>query len=207
MKKKIIYLVLATLLNQGLLLAQSDTLITKFNKHKNSFRLGIGIANQGTGDQVSLLYQNGYLRKLNKYFELGLGLSFFNYHAKAYPNFMDPSIVKDDFTQIATFDVLLNFLIIDFNRQVLKLGAGYSLEKINMIAWTGAQYFYDENYNYIGAEYIVEKVYDYQNSLLINVEYGFRFSPHFTTSVSGRYYSEGEYITLASLGLNFYYTF
>ncbi len=194
-------------LNHTTFFAQNDTLSFKSSEYKNSFHLGAGYGIQGAGDQVSILYQGGYQRKLNKYFEMDFGLSYFQYKGFTNINVYEPSVVKEEKTSIVTIDLLLNFLIIDFNRHILKLGTGYSLQKIELTAWAWTQYYYDDNYNYLYATYGTKNVDNFIGSLIINIEYGYRFLPHWAVSINGRYYSENKYISLASLGLNFYYTF
>lgn len=206
MKKTNIFFIIIVLFSQALS-AQKDSTIIKYNKIKNSIRIGAGYCIQGNGDQVNVLYKTGYQRKLNNYFELDLGMAYFNYEGFDYPNYYEPEVTIKSSTSILNFDLVLNLLIINFNKHILKLGAGYSLQKINLTAWSGTHYYFDDNYNYSHAVYTIKTANDFKSSIIVNVEYGYMVLPHLTATIYGKYYSENELVSLASLGLNFYYTF
>jgi len=207
MKKKFFYLFLISFFYQAITFAQSDTLKSDYNIYKNSFSMGAGYCIQGFGDQVSVLYQTGFQRKLNRFFELGIGIDYFHYKEEVHPNYYEPDIVKIDHTYIWSFNLLMNFLIIDFNRHILKLGVGYSVKKVDLFRWRGGTYYFDENRNYTGVEYVTTDFDGFDNGMLLNLEYGYRISKHFSISVAGKLFAEGEYTGLSSLGLNFYYSF
>jgi hypothetical protein len=205
--KKISCLIIIIAINQMILSAQTNSDGIKENDFKNSFRLGVAIATQGTGDQVGVLYQLAYQRKITKYFELDLSTNYFNYNELVHPNYYEPDIVKKNITSIVTFDLLLNLLIIDFNKQILKLGTGYSFRYTDLFAWNGAQYYFDENYHYSYAKYVINDINGWDGGIIVNIEYGYRIFPHFATTISAKYYAEDKYISLAGLGVNFYYSF
>ncbi|MCF6243347.1 MAG: hypothetical protein L3J74_18670 [Bacteroidales bacterium] len=206
MKKKILLFIAIVFFSQ-MLSAQKDSTTIKFNKLKNSFRIGLGYCIQGFGDQTNMLYQSGYQRKLNTYFEFDLGMTYFDYKGFVHPNFYEQEVAFENSTSIRTFDLMINFLIIDFNKHILKLGTGYSLQKVNLTAWSATYYYFDDNYNYTYADYVIKTVNDFIGSIVVNAEYGYRFFPHFSTTIYAKYYSENKYISLASIGLNLYYTF
>lgn len=206
MEKRFNLLIIIALFSNMSLFAQTDTLNNKGDIYKNSFRLGAGYSTMGLNDQVDILYQGGYQRKLNRYFELDFGMAYFHHQEFVNPNYYEPTVVKEDKTSIVTFDFMVNFLLIDFNKHILKLGGGYSLLKTDLIAWRGAAYNFEDG-QYSSADYVITDIDGYSNSIIVNIEYGYRIFPRFAATVCGKYYSENKYISLASLGLNFYYTF
>lgn len=172
---------------------------------KNSFRLGLNYMMNGTGDEISLMYQNEYQRKLNKYFELGFGVGFSNYIKSIDTWAYKPEEVYNS-TSIVSMDLLVNLLVMDFERHFFKIGAGYSFRKVKQISWYSMVYIKDHTGQDV-AIVSFNKTDGFDSGVIVNLEYGFRISPRFATSVSGRYYSEGKYVSLAMAGINFYYSF
>ena len=130
MKKITKYVIIAVFfLSSFKLLAQGTTEDTIWRK-KNAFRLGLNYTMNGTGDELSLMYQNEYQRKLNKYLELGVGIGFSNYiDSWNEPNVTEPyEIIETTF--ITSFDFVMNLLVMDFNRHFFKIGVGCSLRKV-----------------------------------------------------------------------------
>ena len=176
-----------------------------FAENKNAFRLGLSYCLNGTGDEVSIMYQNEYQRKLNKYFELGFGLGFSNYIEVWPTDTYKPEEVYNT-TSIVSFDIVMNLLVMDFERHFFKIGVGGSLRKVKRSSWYSMEYTQD----LIGQDVAIvsfNKTDGFDGGIIVHLEYGFRISPRFASSVSGRYSSEGEYVGLTMAGINFYYSF
>lgn len=185
--------------------AQDSTLLSA-QTTKNAFRLGLSVAIQGTGDELSMFYQNEYQRKLNKYFELGVGGGFFNYFDSV-SLYLNEPVTKYNSTSIRSFELMLNLLVVDSRKHFLKLGGGYALRKVQMIRYRGIQEVYNEQGAYWDTEYIVDKVDGFDGGLSVNIEYGYKFSRHIASSFAIRYQSDGKYVSLAMIGFGFYYLF
>jgi hypothetical protein len=210
--KKLNYLLLFTAFfvgNSFVSLSQENN-NSSYDHIKNHLRIGINYSMNGTWNEVTLMYQNEYQRKLNKYLELGLGLGFSNYISEFIVN--DPfnsGYVPDkafNSTSIVSFDLMINLLVINFEKHFFKVGTGYSLRKVKRIKWRTINYTQDISGNKV-ALINYEKTDGFDGGLILGIEYGYRITPHFSTSVSGRYYSEGKYVSLAITGINFYYSF
>ena len=165
----------------------------------------------GIGDEVSLMYQNEYQRKLNKYLEIGAGVGFSNYISEYPINYDNHNYSPDkayNLTSIVSVDIMIDLLVVDFKRHFFKIGIGYSLRKVKRIHWSSILYtnYTDKSGNEL-AFVTYNKTDGFDSSVIIGVEYGYRISPHLSISANARYYGEGKYVSLALAGLNFYYSF
>ncbi len=176
-------------------------------KKKNTFSIGINYAINGYGDEISFFYKNEFTRSLNKYFDISAGVGFFNYADSVLINigFQPNTITGYNSTSIVSFDFLAHLKIMDFNRHFFKFGIGYSLMKVKRVSRAAARSRTLENIEINTLDYSYTNGFD--GSILVNLEYGFRVRPNFSTSISGRYYSEGKYVSLAMAGVNLSYSF
>ena len=172
------------------------------NEFKNHFRIGINYTLNGTGDEISAMYQNEYQRKLNKYLEIGLGIGFSSYMKDVPVN----NVPTYNSTSIISTDLVVNLLVVDFDYIFFKVGAGYSLRHVKRIKWETLEYITDSNGQNIPVV-TYNRIKGFDKGVIAQMELGFRFATHFATSLSGRYYGEGQYISLALAGINFYYSF
>ena len=184
--------------------AQDDSEMTSYKK-KNSFLIGANYAINGWGDQIAVLYRNEYIRDFNKYFSGGIGVGFFNYSYSYILPFTLNYMVHEK-SSIIPFDFFAYLKVIDFDKHFFRIGVGYSLMKLDYLEPDVTKTYYDELGNSVLlTTYKTTNIFS--SSIGIHVEYGFRFSPHWGTSVSGRYYSEGNSVSLSHAGLNLSYSF
>jgi len=213
MKQHFLRAMLLALPLLGFLHVSAQNKTDKFaTKYKNTFLVGINLATNGTGNQRSYFYRNEYIRRVNRFFEAGLGLGFFNYqhhpstlYSSGYGN--HEHYEKLSQTSIVSLDIIGYFDIINSRRSLLKLGFGYSTRFVNAISPQATFWYYNEflKKTLFYTQYLTEKGID--GGLIIHLEYGYRITPHFASSFSLRFYSEGKYVSLSMAGINFSYLF
>ena len=204
MKKLYLLLVVLFLMVVTNTFAQDEIKIPSYKK-KNSFLVGANYAINGWGDVVAILYRQEYIRNFNKYFSGGIGIGIFN-HSSSYRVFSNINHVLHEKSSIVPIDFFAYLKVIDFDRHFFRVGLGYSLMKLDYLQPHNTSTYYDD----LGNPVLLTtyKTTDkFSSSIGIHVEYGFRFLPHWGTSVSGRYYSEGNSVSLSHAGLNLFYSF
>jgi len=184
--------------------AQESNTVSSYKK-KNTFLLGTNYAINGWGDQVAVLYRNEYIRDFNKYFSGGIGIGFFNYSYSYILDFTVNHMVHEK-SSIVPLDFFAYLNVIDFDKHFFRIGIGYSLMKVDYLQPGLTRTYYDKLGNPI-LQSSYKSTNTFSSSIGIHIEYGFRFSQHWGMSASGRYYSEGNSVSLSHAGLNLSYLF
>jgi len=180
-------------------------------KYKNTFLVGMNFAINGSGDQLSYFYRNEYIRRLNHYFEAGIGLGFFNYQHhpnESFNNLFTPGTHYEELSQtsIVSLDPIGYLNVIDGRRSFLKFGLGYSIRFVEAISPQETYYYVTlAGKKLFTTDYYTEKGID--GGIIVHLEYGRRITPHFAISTSIRFYAEGKYVSLSTIGVNLSYSF
>ncbi len=180
-------------------------------KPRNTLLVGINVAANGSYDQLSYFYRSEYLHRFGKIFEASLGLGFFNYQGiQMTINYWNgnSNITHEVYmqTSIVSLDVMGYIDIINKRRSIIRFGVGFSTRFDNSLLPTDTYLVKKSSGEFTyTTDYIRAKGID--SGVIVHLGYGYRITPHFTTSISARYYSEGKYVSLSMAGLNFGYSF
>ena len=178
---------------------------------KNTLIVGMNLAVNGSHDQLSYFYRNEYIRRFSHLFEGGVSLGFFNYQDSpmtiTYWNGHNNVVYKTFIqTSIVSLDITGYIDVVNTRRSLLRFGVGYSLRfdkslipgDTYLVKNSSGDFLYTTDYHQ-------EKGTD--GGVLVHLGYGYHVTPRFTTAVSARYYSEGKYVSLSMVGLEFSYSF
>lgn len=177
--------------------------------YKNKISAGIYLAVGelgNAGDVGTLLYSNEYTRNFNRYFSLGVGIGFAN--SQTLIGNMVADHVSEQIYQasLVTINTVPYFNIIRTRRSVLSLGAGTSIRLVTSIAPEYTLYDYVPGFPVLNT-YRHERVWEI--GMVSGIEYGFRFSPHFISSIKTNMYFVGNKSssTLLTFGFTIGYLF
>lgn len=207
MYMKINLFVLFIVLSKMVFAQDTGNVKSGFGQGNNMFKFGLYACNNGYGNIFSVMYLSGYGRKINRYLDAEFNLGFTNsiYGISTLADYPEESY---NTSSIVTMDFVGNLRIVDARRHLLRFGIGYSLEHVKANRLKETYYFYEEELKKYIAVVNAEKLNGFSSSFLLQFEYGFRVTPKFMASVSGKHYSETkDYITLTIIGINFYYSF
>ena len=178
---------------------------------KNTLIVGMNLAVNESYNQLSYFYRNEYIRRFSHLFEGGVGLGFYNYQ-KTQSTMTDlngrNNVVYKSFAQtsIVSLDIIGYIDIVNKRRNLLRFGVGYSLRFDQSLIPVGMYLVKNSSGEYVYiTDYHREKGTD--GGVIVHLGYGYRITPRFTTAVSARYYSEGKYVSLSMVGLDFSYSF
>jgi len=204
---KVCLLLFTILLSGGNLLSQVKEVQQVFKPNPNSFRYGLHYCMNGTGDERTLMYNAGYSRILNRYLEAEFGVGFSNY-VETYPTGVNFPKETHEMTSIIATELNVKLLVLNTRKHFIKFGLGYSVRKVKAIHFKLAYYIYPKD-DYYGSYASIKQdaINGFDSGIVAGIEYGFRFTPNWAMSASGKYYEEGKYVSLVTAGINLYYSF
>lgn len=154
------------------------------------------------GDVGTLLYSNEYTRNFNRYFSLGVGIGFANKYKQDYSTVLDNGDVYTATSQASfvTINAVPYFNIIRTRRSLLSLGAGASFRLVTSLAPEYTLYYFSPEFPVLNT-YRHEKVFEI--GMVSGIEYGFRFTPHFISSIKTNMYFSGNKYSSSFLTIGF----